>query len=186
MRGDVWKKGIWQSQELWAAECAESFSPITFFSDYSPRRGRKNAFEGEGEGEEGGGNERCSLSVTVRLRAATFCQIITRPTTQPFLIRNYKLLHYAVGCLSLLFSCVGWGYVCVCRPIRLGKGSRADGRRPFLGERWQFSSHITRQTSKPTVVIWCDVDSNCLGCCGWAQGWNGGAAGWPWSGCYGI
>ena len=49
------------------------------------------------------------------------------------------------------------GCVCVCvcvrRPRRMGKGRRADGRGPFQGGRWQFSSHIMRQTSKPTVVI---------------------------------
>lgn len=70
--------------------------------------------------------------------------------------------------------CAGRGCVCmcvrVCRPLRVGNGRRADGRGPSLGGRWQFSSHITRQTSKPTVVIWCDVDSNCLWCCGVGAG----------------
>lgn len=58
---------------------------------------RKHFKDREGGGEGGGGRRRereiCGGSVMVQLRAATLCQIITRPTTQLFLSRNYKLVH---------------------------------------------------------------------------------------------
>lgn len=171
--GWVKRKRIWQSQELWEAECAESISAITFLSDYSPRRGRKKkAFEEERGRKEEGGKDLC---VIVRLRAATLCQITRHPTTQLF--SHSQLQISPLGCrLSVPLPCAQRGCVCVCVcvSIRVGRWEWT-----FSGWEMAVLSHITRHTSKPTVVSWCDVDSNCLG-------WDGGAAGWSSSGSYGI
>lgn len=179
------RKGKRQSQALWAAECAESISPITFSSHYSPRRRRKRASEGERESER---EEEGARALWLKRRGpAQSCHSLSNYNTTNNSAFSHSLLQITpLGCwLPVPSLLLHWrrtgGYV---GPQWERRRSRWEGT--FPGRRWQFLSHITRQTSKPTVVIWCDVDSNCLWCRGWARGRNGGAAAWPWSGSYGI
>lgn len=106
----------------------------------------------EGEREAEGGKDLWLR----RLGLAQSCHSLSNYST--FTAFSHSQLQISpLGCrLSVLsILCTGRGFMCAaaCRPIRVGSGGRADGRRPSCGGRWQFSSHITRQTSKPTVVI---------------------------------
>lgn len=107
---------------------------------------------------------------------AQSCHSLSNYTTSNNSAFSYSQLQISpLGCrLSVPLPCAGKGCmcVCVCTPIRVGRWEWT-----FSGWEMTVLSHITRQTSKPTVVSWCDVDSNRLG-------WNRGAAGWPSSGSY--
>lgn len=110
--GGVKRKGIWQSQKLWEAECAESISAITFLSDYSPRRGRKKAFEGE----EGG----CAVEASLSSSELPLCY----NTSNNSAFTHSQLQISPLGCrlpVALLWAGRGCMYVCVCKPIRVGR-----------------------------------------------------------------
>ena len=131
------------------------------------------------------GRRMCGWSLIVRLWAATLSNYNTSNNSafthsqlqiSPLGCRlPVALLWAGRGCMCVcvcVCACV-CVCVCVCKPIRVG---RWEGT--FPGWETAVLSQITRQTGKPRVVSWCDVDSNCLWCALVEQGHGGSAFKW--------